>query len=127
MASQINPKNLPVEAPVSNGLSNRDTVLSLFDVPDRESVLSYLDAHEKLLPVLAEARQEIANYFLESRLELSVFPDPDDLTLTELFIYIHTTLSVDEAMKRLNSFDKNWYIEADRRAGQTFNVNLRFP
>lgn len=85
-----------------------------------EEVSWFLQAHSFLLPLLMEAHGKIAAYFGSCPdVVLEVIADPETENDRELFAFILTSLPPDEALGKLDQFDKEWWIdEADRAEGK---------
>lgn len=97
-----------------------------FSITDAEAVESYLKAHTRLPLLLVQAADELEQRFPNSELELDVFHDPEIEGADELFVYVKTSLPVNEALAKLDAFDDEWFLEIDQQSGHVFNVNLRF-
>jgi hypothetical protein len=85
--------------------------------------VKFLEAHPFLSPLVREAQVKIKEYFPLSKLTLKVFTDSEDNYLTLL---IATTLSVKEAIKKLDQFDEDWWMYNMDRARGKFSINLEF-
>lgn len=97
-----------------------------YDAQDWDAVLDYIEKHHVLRSLLLEAAAVLKHEFPDSRLELEVASDIESGDGETLFIYIHTTRDVEDAMNRLRQVDDAWFLAAGRRSGHVFNVNLRF-
>lgn len=94
-----------------------DAVEKLFEIEDTPAVRRYLRERPFLVPLLVEARRAIARYFPDdARTRLQLVPDRDDGDHVDLFAVIRTALPADDALKRLDRFDEEWWLEAAVRA-----------
>ena len=101
-------------------------ILERFTVLRTNTLFAYLVGHQNILPYLLQAADELDKRFGDSELQLALVDDPEAYSSQELFIYVRITLSVEEALVKLDAFDVEWFLEADERANHGFNVNLRF-
>lgn len=87
----------------------------------------FLHAHPTLVDLLLEAYAYLEQYFgLNPQVGLEVVSDPDSDDSEELFANIRTSLSVDEALERLDRLDQGWFLAQLGRTGGRFNFNLEF-
>jgi len=74
-------------------------------------VSQFLDTHPFLVPLLVEAHGKIEQYFGPSPdVVLQVVTDPEAQGLVKMFGYIVTPLTPEEAGKRLQQFDREWFL-----------------
>ncbi len=86
-----------------------------------------MHAYPQLVEVLLEAHVYLQKYFgPDPRVTLEVVSDPEVEGMDELFAYIVTTLSVDEALARLDRLDEEWFLDQIDRVDGRFNFNLEF-
>lgn len=106
------------------GIGEIEARYSLRDAP---TVRQYLRDYPEVIEVLIEARPHLEEHFgTEVRVSLEVINDPEAAEIKELFAYIATDLSADEAVMRLDAFDEGWFLHyVDRVAGR-LNFNLEF-
>ncbi len=75
-------------------------------------IYEFLSDNVYLIPQVVEAHKKIKEYFPSSDLVLEVVTDPEAPDEKELVIFIHTNLTPDEALDRLEMFDRNWWLDA---------------
>ena len=90
-------------------------------------VAEFLDAHPFLGPLLLEAYGKIMQYF-ESFPDvlLEVVTDPEAQGLVKMFGYIVTSLTPEEAGRRLRQFDREWFLSQIPRAEGLLNFDVEF-
>lgn len=99
----------------------------LYTFRSPEEVTWFVQAHPFLLPLLLEAHSKIAQYFGPSpEVILEVVSDPEVQGLVELFGYIVTPLTPEEAGKRLQQFDREWFLLQVHRAKGLLNFDVEF-
>jgi len=87
----------------------------------------FLESHPFLVPLLLEAYSEIKSYFgLYPQVFLEVVSDPEVQGLVELFGYIVTRLTPEEAGKRLQGFDRTWFLNQLPRVKGLLNFDVEF-
>lgn len=92
-----------------------------------QEVSEFLDAHPFLAPVLIEARGRIEDYFgLQTHVAIEVVSDPEVHGLVEMFGYILTSLTPEEAGNRLEQFDREWFLLQVHRAKGLLNFDVEF-
>jgi len=90
-------------------------------------VLKFLDTHSFLTPLLLEAHGKIAKNFGSSpEVILEVVTDPEAHRLVEMFGYIATPLTPEEARKRLQQFDREWFLLQVHRTKGLLNFDVEF-
>jgi hypothetical protein len=72
------------------------------------AVDNFLQTHTELVLLLNEAYQELRKYFSSEDLKLELVADPEIAGDQQLFVYIFTSLSVTDALKRFDEFDEQW-------------------
>lgn len=99
----------------------------LYTFRRRAEVSWFIERHPFLVPVLLEAYSEIKNYFgLYSQVFLEVVSDPEVQGLVELFGYIVTRLTPEEAGKRLHRFDRDWFLNQLPHVKGLLNFDVEF-
>jgi hypothetical protein len=92
-----------------------------------EDVSRFLQAHPFLVPLLDEAHDKIAECFGPSlEVILEVVTDPEVHGLVEMVGYIVTSLTPEEAGKRLQRFDREWFLPQVSRANGRLNFDVEF-
>lgn len=78
---------------------------------DPASVTSFISKNPFLIPVLLNARNSIAEHFEgNTPLALEVFSDPEEPEADQLFLFIQTSLSAEQARERLRRLDMGWWV-----------------
>ncbi len=94
---------------------------------DALAVRRFLRAHPQLTEVLLEAHAYLEKHFgPDPQVALGVVSDPEAVGWDQLFAYILTPLSVDEAQARLDRLDEEWFLDQLDQVGDLFNFNLEF-
>ncbi|PKO20971.1 MAG: hypothetical protein CVU38_17310 [Chloroflexi bacterium HGW-Chloroflexi-1] len=105
-------------------------LLEFYAVENADEVRRFLRVYPDAPDVLLEARPYIEKIFgPTTQVVLEVTFDPDSEShrdSVELFGNIQTSLSVEEALERLNQFDSEWFLAQLARAGGRLNFNLAF-
>ena len=100
---------------------------ALYTFRDRETVVDFLATPPHLVPLLVEARPEIARYFgPETPVVLEVIPDREAEGYSDLFAFIQTALPTTEAAERLDQLDEEWWLEALDRARCNLTIDIEF-
>ena len=92
-----------------------------------DEVWRFLGSNPPLSPLLAEAYAKIEEHF-GSRPEvvLEVVRDPEARGLVQMFAYIVTALTPEDASNRLQRFDREWFLREVSRAKGLLNFDLEF-
>ena len=93
---------------------------------DLSDVEKFLDKHKDLANLLLDACTKIRDFFTSETLLLELISDTSIEGGEELFVYIQTYLSVEEAVEKINDFDEQWFLDQLSRTKGLFNFNLRF-
>jgi hypothetical protein len=101
-------------------------VRHLYSLRKPEEVSEYLESYPFLAPLLIEAYGEIERCFGPSTVFLEILIDPEVADDRELFAFIRTNLSPDEALKRLDRLDKEWWLDAADRAEGRLCIHVEF-
>ena len=92
-----------------------------------EEVSAFLRSNLFLAPLLMEAHDKITHYFGSSQeVVLEVVTDPEAIRLVKMFGYILTNLEPQEAGKRLQQFDREWFLSQISRAKGLLNFDVEF-
>ena len=90
-------------------------------------VSRFIERNSFLMPVLLEAYSYIENYFGPyPQVFLEVVSDPEVQGLVELFGYIATRLTYEEAGKRLRRFDWDWFLNQLPQVKGLLNFDVEF-
>jgi len=87
--------------------------------------LEFLAEHPELENVLIEGASRVKALFGNAPLHLELRPD-HAAQVINLFVYIMTSLSVDEASDLLDELDEQWYLDLSDEITDSLNFNLRF-
>lgn len=102
-------------------------IRKLFVFRNPPEVSEFLHAHPFLVPLLVEAHGRISQYFAPSpEVILEVITDPEAEDDRELFAFIRTALPPDEAMRKLDGLDQEWWLEASSRAKCLLNIDVEY-
>jgi hypothetical protein len=86
----------------------------------------FLQEHQEIVSLLNDAYKEVRKYFASEDLKLDLVSDPEIAGDKQLFAYIFTALPVIDALKKLDEFDEQWWLDRVDRANGLLNFNLRF-
>ena len=90
-------------------------------------VSRFIESHPFLVPILLEAYSKIESCFgLYPQVRLEVVNDPEVQGLVELFGYIVTKLTPEEAGKRLRRFDQGWFLNQLPHVKGLLNFDVEF-
>ena len=90
-------------------------------------VSRFIERNSFLMPVLLEAYSYIEDYFGPyPQVFLEVVSDPEVQGLLELFGYIATRLTYEEAGKRLRRFDRDWFLNQLPQVKGLLNFDVEF-
>ena len=99
----------------------------LYTFRKRAEVSRFIERHPFLVPILSEAYSRIEHYFgLYPQVSLEVVSDPEVQGLVELFGYIVTRLTPEEAGERLQGFDRGWFLNQLPRVKGLLNFDVEF-
>ncbi len=99
----------------------------LYTFRRRAEVSQFLERHSFLAPLLLEAYSKFGNYFGPyPQVFLEVVRDPEVHGLVELFGYVVTKLTPEEAGKRLQRFDRDWFLHQLPQAKGLLNFDVEF-
>lgn len=97
-------------------------------VKEPEHVASFLEAYPFLVPLLIEARPILARYFPDTPVVLELVDEPDaedeedGAELTDLFATVQSRLPPEEAMRRLDRLDQDWWYANLRRGDGRLHI-----
>jgi len=99
----------------------------LYSFRNAAVVQHFLKIHSNLIEVLLEAYPYLEKHFRPNlQIELEVVNDSEVPNRRQLFAYIITSVSVDEGLSRLNSFDNEWFLDQLDRIDDLFNFDIEF-
>ncbi len=135
------PGSASVSEPLEIGLIWEESGASIVRIWDREvqmleqlyvfrkrmEVLRFLDVHPFLVPLLLEAYAKIGKYFEPyHQVFLEVISDPEATNDRQLFAFIGTRLSPDEALDSLECFDEEWWLDSLDEAQGKLCIDVEF-
>jgi hypothetical protein len=90
-------------------------------------VSQFLEARPFLVPLLVEAHGRVRHYFgPQPQVVLEIVSDPEVHGLVKMFGYIVTTLTPEEAGKRLQQFDRGWFLQQVPCTEGLLNFDVEF-
>lgn len=99
---------------------------SVYEFKEPDAVVEFLLDNDFLIGLLEEAYPNIAAHFGQSfSVNLELVYDPDSGGGPELFGLVSTTLRPEEAMKRLDMFDEEWWLEKSYQGRCKLNFDIR--
>ncbi|MFQ6057937.1 MAG: hypothetical protein ACE5MB_03525 [Anaerolineae bacterium] len=99
----------------------------LYSFRRQPEILQFLETHPFLVPLLAEAHSKIGDYFGPSpQVILEVVTDPEAKSLTKMFGYIVSGLIPEEAGRRLQRLDRDWFLKQLPRVKGLLNFDVEF-
>ena len=88
---------------------------------------AFLKEYSSLIPLLREAVPQVRLIFgTDVRLTLQVVHDPEVADESELTVYIHTNLPVEEAMDKLSRLDEEWFLDQLHCTHGKLNLDVQF-
>lgn len=99
---------------------------SVYEFKEPYAVVEFLLDNDFLIVLLEEAYPNIAAHFGQSfSVNLELVYDPDSGGGPELFGLVSTTLRPEEAMKRLDMFDEEWWLEKSSQGRCKLNFDIK--
>ena len=102
------------------------TLEQLYTFTRPEQVAHYLQTYPLLVPTLLEAHERLLRLFGPVQVRLEVVKEPEAPGYTTLFGYIVTSLAPDEAGKRLQQFDRSWFLQQMSRLQGRLNFDVEW-
>jgi hypothetical protein len=100
---------------------------AIYDAPDWGTVYEFLSAAPFLEELLLEGHAIIGRIFgAGTKISLEIVDEPDAPGQVELFGFIHTSMPPKDVSQKLDTFDREWWITAVRRAAGKLNFSLRY-
>lgn len=93
----------------------------------KDEIWQFLAKYPFLVPVLLEAPDKIRNYFPDSQLFLEVDIDAEVIDWMKLVLSICMKLDPDEATKRENQLDKQWWLDQPYEVRSKMFTTLEYP
>jgi hypothetical protein len=122
LSTQIQPRT----APEDKMLQVQEQSINGYVLLEPASAIDFIQEHQELVALLNESYKEIRKYFPSEELKLELVSDREIAEDQQLFVYICTSLSVTDSLKKLDEFDEKWWLERIDRANGLLNFNLRF-
>lgn len=98
-----------------------------YSVRDPGRIEDFVHQRPLITKVLADAIDELPKYFgPQPDVVLERVIDPEFEEDDQLFAYIRTSLSADDALKRLERLDEDWFLAKIGQLDGAFNFNLQF-
>jgi len=95
------------------------------DTAQTDKIIEFVEKREHLKAVILNARNEILHYFPEDKLKINIFQDPEEKQGNmELVIHIVTSLAPEIALKLLDDFDNNWWLDNSRGIEDELCIHL---
>jgi hypothetical protein len=126
LINHLSTQTQPRTAPENGMLQVQEQSISGYILLEPASAIDFLQEHQELVALLNESYKEIRKYFPSEDLKLELVSDREIAEDRQLFVYINTSLSVTDALKKLDEFDKKWWLERIDRANGLLNFNLQF-
>lgn len=96
----------------------------LYEFRGNNHIIDYLQSHSELINFLVESHYYLEKHFgPTAKFGLEVVQDPE-AQHEQLFVYINTSLPANEALIRLDQFDKDWFLDYIDWLGHLINFNL---
>lgn len=92
----------------------------------RTEILRFLESFPFLVPLLVRAYIAIQIYFPHTLVFLEIMNDPDEPDADQIVVSIATYLHPEEAIDRLDAFDRQWWLESLKQADGRLCVLLEF-
>ncbi len=122
-------ENLPPVPGDSSGVRAEEIrrLESIYIFRRTKEVSQFLESHSFLSPLLVEAYGKIEEHFgPRPEVVLEVIRDPEVRGLVQMFGYIVTVLTPEEASERLQQFDRGWLLHEIHRARGALNFDVEF-
>lgn len=111
---------------VMSKLSQSSDLSKIYTFRKPSEVSEFLRDNHFLISLLVEAYDNIEAFFPSAELILEVVTDPEAKRDKELVVFIHTSLTPDEALDKLERLDRNWWLDASLDAGGKLCIHLEF-
>jgi hypothetical protein len=98
--------------PFDELIADFNKIRSLYTVAEPLEVFKLIIEQEVMLSLILEAHSKIRELFPIETLALEVKTDPEIAGWRSLWIIIYTKLEVDEALAKLQTLDRTWWLDA---------------
>jgi hypothetical protein len=103
-----------------------EQILKNFQIHNIDEVKKFLTNSPELIDIVDESHHKINEYFeVKPRMTLEVFTDPEN-NQKNLLARVFSELPLDEAMTRMEQFDRGWFIDKGLLIDNLFMVTLDF-
>ncbi|HHO75282.1 MAG TPA: hypothetical protein ENN05_02500 [Deltaproteobacteria bacterium] len=97
----------------------------ILDPAQTDKIIEFVEKRKQLKTVIKSARNEILRYFPKDTLKINIFQDPEEKQgKMELVIYIVTTLDSEMALRLLDDFDDNWWLDKSQGIEDELCIHL---
>ncbi|MCC3408212.1 MAG: peptidase [Microcoleus sp. PH2017_10_PVI_O_A] len=112
-------------APFDDLIADFNKIRSLYTVEEPLEAFKLIIEQEVMLSVILQAHSQVRELFPSERLALEVKTDPEIANWRSLWITIYTKLEVDEALAKLQTLDRTWWLDAGLVISQNkLNIDL---
>lgn len=103
-------------------------LLSRFLLHSQSDVISHIEHHPELLPVLNDARSRVEQYFgAKVDCSLTILNDPADRNFEPvLCVFIQTSLPPIEARAIMDRMDEEWWFDQPDCVSDTLNIDIQY-
>lgn len=101
------------------------SIESLYSLKGKTAVIGILDEYSFLIPLLLEAHEKIDVYFPNPEVSLEVIADPEAKGDYQLLASVSTSLSAEDAYRRLKEFDRAWWLDALGRSQGLLCISVK--
>jgi class 3 adenylate cyclase len=91
-----------------------------------DEVYAFLGEEPSALALASKAHGVIREHFAEDEIFMEVFADPNSPEEKELLISISTSLTPEEAIRRLDAFDENWWLSASASSAADICIKVEY-
>ncbi len=98
--------------PFDDLIADFNKIRSLYTVEEPLEAFKLIIEQEVMLSVILQAHSQVRELFPSERLALEVKTDPEIANWRSLWITIYTKLEVDEALTKLQTLDRTWWLDA---------------
>lgn len=105
----------------------KEKIIKLYKLEDKNKIFEFLSQNRFMYNFLIEARQEIEKVFGENvSIYLTLVEEPEIFGGKGLFAYIYTDLSVEDALRKIEILDENWFLNNLDKARGRFNFDVEW-
>jgi hypothetical protein len=103
-----------------------EQILKNFQIRNIDEVKNFLINNPELIDIVDESHHKINEYFEDKpKMTLEVFTDPEN-SQKNLLARIFSEMPLNEAMIRMDQFDRGWFIDKSLLIDSLFTVTLDF-